>query len=212
MSSPRFVVAGTDTDVGKTVFAAALTGALDAWYWKPVQAGLDDAGGSDSASVARLSSVAASRILPEAYRLNTPCSPHFAAELDEVEIDTERLDLPGVEGPLIVEAAGGLLVPLSRSVTYIEVLARWSCPVILVARTKLGTINHSLLSLEALRARDISVHGIAFVGDSNDESERIICEMGKVQRLGRLPFLDPLNRDTLAQAFRANFALEDFRS
>ena len=207
MSGQRFIVTGTDTDIGKTVFAAALSGALGATYWKPVQAGFDVDGLGDSERVAQLAGV---RTLPEAYRLTTPCSPHQAAAIDAVEIDAARVSLPRVVGPLVVEGAGGVLVPLTRDLLYAEVFARWELPVVLVARTALGTINHSLLSIEALRARGISVHGIAFVGEANEETERTICAMGDVRKLGRLPYLDPLNSETLAAAFAENFRLEDF--
>lgn len=204
------IVTGTDTEVGKTVFAAALAGALGAAYWKPVQAGVDDDGGTDCQRVAALSGLAADRILPEAYRLATPCSPHRAAEIDGVEIDLDRLALPAVSGPLVVEGAGGVLVPLTRSLVYADMFARWRAPAVLVARTALGTINHSLMSLEALRARGVPVLGIAFVGEGNEDSEATIAAMGSVRRLGRLPMLDPLGAGSLARAFAANFRLEDF--
>lgn len=208
MTGRAIVITGTDTGIGKTVFAAALTGALGASYWKPVQAGLED--GSDSEDVARLAGIAPDRVLPEAYRLATPCSPHRAAEIDGVTIEPARLALPQVDGPLIVEGAGGVLVPLTRETTYADQFARWQCPVVLVARTALGTINHSLLSIEALRARGVEVLGVAFVGEPREDSEATICEMGKVRRLGRLPRLDPLTPEALRAAFAANFRLEDF--
>ena len=204
----RFVVTGTDTGIGKTMVAAALAGALGGHYWKPVQAGLDD--GSDSATVATLSGLPADRILPEAYRLRTPCSPHRAAEIDGVVIDPARLVLPAVPGPLVVEGAGGVLVPVTRSLLYADLFARWAAPVLLVARTGLGTINHSLLSIEALRARGVRIHGVAFVGDAVADSEATICAIGRVRRLGRLPWLPHVDRRTLAQAFADNFALADF--
>lgn len=208
----RIIVTGTDTDVGKTVFAAALTRALDACYWKPVQAGLDADGASDSDGVARLANVASAQILPEVYRLVTPCSPHQAAEIDGVTIDPAKLSLPSVEGPLVIEGAGGVLTPLTRSLTFADMFSRWDCPVVLVARTALGTINHSLLSIEALRVRGIAILGIAFVGNANPESEAIIAEIGEVRRLGRLPMLAPLDQFTLADAFRENFDIGDFKS
>ena len=202
------VVTGTDTDIGKTVFAAGLTAALGARYWKPVQAGLAD--GSDAASVATLG-VPADRVLPEAYRLTTPCSPHLAAEIDRVTIDPDRLALPEVDGPLVVEGAGGVMVPVTRDLIFADLFARWNKPVVLVARTGLGTINHSLLSIEALRSRAVPMLGIAFVGDAVEDSEATIATLGKVRRLGRLPRLDPLNAATLAEAFAANFDVEAFR-
>ena len=202
------VVTGTDTDIGKTVFAAGLTAALGARYWKPVQAGLAD--GSDAASVVTLG-VPADQVLPEAYRLTTPCSPHLAAEIDGVTIDPDRLALPEVDGPLVVEGAGGVMVPVTRELIFADLFARWATPVVLVARTGLGTINHSLLSIEALRGRGVPILGIAFVGDAVEDSEATIAKLGKVRRLGRLPRLDPLNAATLAEAFAENFDLEAFR-
>lgn len=208
MSGPAFVVTGTDTEIGKTVFAAGLTGALRAHYWKPVQAGLDD--GSDRERVAALSGLPASNILPEAYRLTTPCSPHEAAARDGVAIDPARLEPPAIR-PLVIEGAGGALVPLTPNILFADVFARWRLPTIIVARTGLGTINHSLLSIEALRSREVPILGVAFVGDANEESERTIARIGGVDRLGRLPFLEPLNSATLADAFAQHFRLEDFR-
>jgi len=202
------VVAGTNTDVGKTVFAAALVAALDGCYWKPVQCGL--AGETDAQIVQRLAGVPPDRILPEAYRLNTPASPHLAAERDGTEIDIETLALPATERPLIVEPAGGLLVPLTRRVLQIELLARWRAPVVLCAATGLGTINHSLLSIEALLQRDIPLLGIAFIGEEQADTERTIAEMGAVRLLGRLPHVDPLEPDTLRSAFDQNFDRADF--
>ncbi len=197
----RFVVTGTDTGIGKTIFAAGLTGHLGARYWKPVQAGLDEE--SDSEAVARLSGLGAAQVIPERYRLVTPCSPHQAAAIDGVTIDADRLALPSVDGALVVEGAGGVLVPLTPSLLYADVFARWGLPVILVARTTLGTINHSLLSIEALRSRTIPLHGIVFVGAGNAASESAICSMGNVAHLGRLPWLDDVNATTLRAAFSA---------
>ena len=205
------VVTGTDTGVGKTIFAAALTGALGARYWKPVQAGPDEDGGSDTLRVARLAGVPEQRIIPEAYRLATPCSPHRAAELDGVTIDPARLDLPPGDGPLVVEGAGGVLVPLTRQWLYADQFARWGAPVVLVARTGLGTINHTLLSLEALRHRTVPVLGVAFVGEENADSEATIAALGQINRLGRLPVLPAITPESLAAAFAANFRVEDFR-
>lgn len=200
----RIVVTGTDTDIGKTVFAAGLAGALGATYWKPVQSGL--AGPGDAERVAALSGAA---VLPEAYRLNTPCSPHLAAEIDGVTIDPARLDPPAID-PLVIEGAGGVLVPVTRELLYADLFARWRLPMVLVARTALGTINHSLLSIEALRARGVPILGVAFVGAANEDSEATIAAIGGVRRLGRLPILDTLDRPTLAAAFAQAFTRTDF--
>jgi len=203
-----FVVTGTDTGVGKTVFSAALTAALDGCYWKPVQAGRD--GGTDAEAVARLAGLNADRVFPEAYCLTTPCSPHLAAAIDGVEIDPARLALPDSSRPLIIEGAGGALVPLTPSLVYADLFCRWGLPVIIVARTTLGTINHSLLTIEALRRRQIMVHGVAFVGEENADSEAIICQLGRVKRLGRLERLPTLDSASLAQAFASGFDVVDF--
>ncbi len=200
---PRFVVTGTDTGIGKTVFTAALAGALGTAYWKPIQSGLEEE--TDSEVVARLAGVP---VLPEAYRLVTPASPHLAAEIDGIAIDPDALTPPA--GDLIVEGAGGVLVPVTRTLLYADLFARWRIPVIVCARTGLGTINHSLLTIEALRARGVPIHGIAFVGDAVEDSEAIVAKIGGVRRLGRLPPIDPLTPETLAAAFAATFDLADF--
>jgi dethiobiotin synthetase len=205
-----FVITGTDTGVGKTVFAAALTSALNGVYWKPIQSGAEEQ--VDSDLVIRLADIPPSRALPEAYRFKAPLSPHRAAELEKIKIDPGKLVLPETTRPLIIEGAGGVLVPITRKMVYADVFARWKLPVILVCRTTLGTINHTLLSLEALRRRRINVTGVVFVGDETDDVERTICEMGQTFRLGRLPYLDPLTHETLQSAFAARFSLGTFTS
>jgi dethiobiotin synthetase len=205
----RLVVTGTDTGIGKTVFSAALTNALGGYYWKPVQAGLDEE--TDSQTVMRLGAVPASRVLPEAYRLKTPASPHLAARLDRISIDPERLTPPETDAPLVIEGAGGLLVPLNDRLLFANMFARWQIPVILCTRTALGTINHTLLSLEALRNRHIPVFGIVFIGDENVETQRIIVEFGGVRSLGRLPQLPAVTPRGLARAFAENFDITRFK-
>lgn len=193
----RLIVTGTDTGIGKTVFAAGLTGALGAAYWKPVQSGLED--GTDSDEVARL--VPGAQVLPEAYRLVTPCSPHEAARIDGAAIDLDALALPDAGGPLVVEGAGGALVPYRDDLLAADLFARWGLPAIVVARTTLGTISHTLLTLEALRTRGIAVAGVAFVGEAEPVAEQAIALHGRAPMLGRLPMLDPLDPQTLATAF-----------
>ena len=204
----KIVVTGTDTGIGKTVFASGLITFLDGSYWKPIQAGLETE--TDSDVVRRLSGLPASRILPELWRLNTPCSPHLAAEIDGVNINAETLNPPEISGPLIIEGAGGLMVPLTRSALFIDVFSRWQLPVVLCARTSLGTINHTLLSVEALQRRKIPILGVAFIGDENVESQRIIAKVTGVRVLGLVPFLNPLDADTLRVAFARAFKIEDF--
>lgn len=203
------VVTGTDTGIGKTVFASALVGALGACYWKPVQAGL--APPTDSETVAQLSRTPADRILSEAYRLKEPVAPHIAARYMKIALDPTKLDLPDVNGQLVVEGAGGVLVPITPRFLFADLFARWRAPVVLVARTALGTINHSLLSIEALRARGVPILGIAFIGMPNEDGEAAIVDIGGAKRLGRLPPIDPLDAASLAGAFADNFRVEDFR-
>ncbi|KRR19321.1 MULTISPECIES: dethiobiotin synthase [Bradyrhizobium] len=208
--SQRIVVIGTDTGIGKTVFSAGLADLLGANYWKPIQAGLE--GETDTELVARLGSLSADRIVPELYRLRTPASPYHSAEIDGVRIDADSLDVPDTgERPLVIEGAGGLMVPLSLGAVYADVFERWRLPVVLCARTALGTINHSLLSIEALRKRQIELLGIAFIGERNSETESAICEIGRVRWLGRLPWLSPLTADTLQAAFKTSFRGDDFK-
>ena len=200
------VVTGTDTGIGKTVFAAGLAVALDAHYWKPVQAGIDPE--SDADVVTRLGAC----VLPEAYSLATPASPHLAARIDGVTIDPARLSLPQVDGALVVEGAGGVLVPLNETLLYADMFAMWQAPVILCARTGLGTINHSLLSIEALRARGVPVLGIVFIGDPHEENERIVPLLGKVRSFGRLPWLEAVTTQSLAEAMQAHIDLTTIRA
>jgi dethiobiotin synthetase len=168
-----------------------------------VQAGLE--GQTDSDVVAELAGVP---VMPEAYRLKLAASPHQAAAEEEVQIDPHALNPP--DGPLVIEGAGGLMVPLTRDTLFLDVFARWRIPLVLCARTRLGTINHTLLSIEAIRARDIPLVGVAFIGDANEESEGIIAEVGKVKRLGRLPVIEPLTAGRLAGVFSKTFERQDF--
>ena len=208
-STPRgFLVTGTDTGIGKTVVSAMLVDALRATYFKPVQAGLDEE--TDTEFVQRITGLPSEHFVAEAYRLNIPASPHLAAIVDGVEIDLENLALPDVSGPLIVEGAGGVLVPLTPSVLYVEMFRQWHLPAIIVARTALGTINHTLLTIESLRRWSVNIHGVIFVGERHQENETIIPKLGEVTNLGRVPLLDSLDINSLRLTFRQNFNIEQF--
>jgi len=205
----RLVICGTDTDVGKTVVSALVVQGLGAHYWKPVQCGLEQ-GDGDRERVQRWLEWPAERILPEAYRFRDPVSPHWAAELTSGDpqqpgppIDPGRLQLPALAGPLVVETAGGLLVPLRRDLLQIDQLQAWGLPVLLVARSGLGTLNHTLLSLEALRQRRIPLLGVLFNGPPHADNPRTIAELGAVPVLGTLPPLAAVNAQTLAQQWQA---------
>ena len=200
MSARGFIVTGTDTGIGKTIFAAGLTAALRAAYWKPVQSGLEDE--TDSEVVARLTAGCDVEIIPEAYKLVTPCSPHEAARIDGVTIADSALDLPHSDRVLVVEGAGGALVPYRDDLLAADLFARWGLPAIVVARTALGTISHTLLTLEALRARGVPVAGVAFVGDAEPVAEAAIARHGGVAVFGRLPMMFDLTNKTLFETFK----------
>ncbi len=207
------IVTGTDTGVGKTVVAAMLTLALRGVYWKPIQSGTAE--GSDRERVAGITGLPGSHFRRERYCLREPLSPHRAAELDGVEIDPDELDLPGDipdESWLIVEGAGGVLVPINRGTLLVELFSGWRAPAVLVARTALGTINHTLLSLEALKCHGVDVLGVVFVGETVRDSERTIVEFGRVKRLGHLPLLPVIDAPALARVFEAHFDRRDFEA
>jgi len=202
------IITGTDTDVGKTIVAAMLTLGLEAKYLKPIQCGTQPE--SDVETVRRLTGLGADRILDTPITLSQPLSPHLASELDGVTIDPDTLRLP--KGRVVVEGAGGLMVPVTRQMLFIDLFAVWKRPVVLVARTGLGTLNHTLLSLEALRKRQIEILGVVFVGDENPDNMKTIESIGAVKVLGRVPMLDPLDANNLNQVFKHNFNKFDFES
>ena len=198
----RLIVCGTDTDVGKTVVSALVVQGLGARYWKPVQSGLE--GGGDRGRLQQLLQLPAERLLPEAYRFEAPVSPHWAAERQGLRIEPERLVLPAGDGALVVETAGGLLVPLRRDWLQIEQIAVWGLPVLLVARSGLGTLNHTLLSLEALHRRSIPVLGLVLNGPPHPDNPRSLASLGGVPVLAELPPLEPLSAAALEQQWHAS--------
>ena len=199
--SNALVICGTDTDVGKTVVSALVVQGLGATYWKPVQSGLE--GGGDSCRLQALLQLPATRLLPEAYRLQTPVSPHWAAELEGITIEPARLALPAVAGALVVETAGGLLVPLRRDWLQIDQLAAWGLPVLLVARSGLGTLNHTLLSVEALRQRSIPLLGLVLNGPLHPDNPTTLAALAQAPVLAQLPPLEPLTASGLAAQWQA---------
>jgi dethiobiotin synthetase len=199
--SNALVICGTDTDVGKTVVSALVVQGLGATYWKPVQSGLE--GGGDSGRLQALLQLPGTRLLPEAYRLQTPVSPHWAAELEGITIDPARLALPAVAGTLVVETAGGLLVPLRRDWLQIDQLAAWGLPVLLVARSGLGTLNHTLLSVQALRQRSIPLLGLVLNGPLHPDNPATLAALAQAPVLAQLPPLEPLTAAGLAAQWQA---------
>ena len=202
MNTPplRLVICGTDTDVGKTIVSALFVQGLEATYWKPVQSGTE--GGGDRQRVIDLLELPKERWQQEAYAFQAPVSPHWAAEQEGRCIDPELLQLPAIDGPLVVETAGGLMVPLTRHWLQIQQLERWKLPVVLVARSELGTLNHTLLSLEALRTRNIAILGLVINGPPHSDNPRTLNELGDVPLLCELPPLEELNAAALARQWR----------
>ncbi len=206
----QFVITGTGTDIGKTVFAAGLTGLIGADYWKPVQTGVTGDGpapeGSDAAFVRTMTGA---RIHESLAVLPEPLSPHRAAELAGVTLEPETWTIPQAD-PLVIEGAGGVLVPMTRNILSADLFARWGLPVVLVASTGLGTISHTATAVESLRGRGVILHGIAFVGEDNPDNIATIAELTGARVLGRLPRIDPLTPDALRAAMQAAFDPRDF--
>ncbi|WP_080237747.1 dethiobiotin synthase [Spirosoma rigui] len=180
----RFIVAGIGTEIGKTVASAVLVEALEADYWKPIQSGaLDD---SDTETVRGLISNTTSHFHTEAYRLTEPLSPHAAAELDGVRIELANIRLPDTQNHLVVELAGGLMVPLNDRDLNIDWVAQSGLPIVLISRNYLGSINHTLLSIEACRSRNIPMVGIIFNGPTVPATEEFILNYSRLPCLGRI--------------------------
>ena len=191
----RYFITGIGTEVGKTLASAIITQALEADYWKPVQAG--DLDCSDSLKVQEWTDNSKSTFHPEAYRLNHPMSPHAAADKDGVEIQLSSIKSPETENHLVIEGAGGLLVPLNQKETILDLIAQIDCEVILISRHYLGSINHTLMSIEVLKQRNIPIKGILFNGAENNDTESIIKKMGGIKVIGRINELEKLNKSTI---------------
>lgn len=203
--SQRFFITGTDTGVGKTVASALLCAALDAIYWKPIQTGTRE--GSDRRTVLRLAKIPSRRTVPETYRFAPPVSPHLAAQRAGVRIELRKIHMPalGTQENLIVEGAGGVLVPINETQLMVDLMRHVKLPVLLVARTTLGTINHTLLSLTVLRAASLEVGGVILVGKRNPDNLRAIEHYGKVPIVGFIPPLASLERKELLRVFQRHF-------
>ncbi|MGF7040770.1 dethiobiotin synthase [Mucilaginibacter lappiensis] len=198
MPKPPIFITGIGTGIGKTVVSAIITEKLKADYWKPVQAGdLDD---SDTLKVQSLVSNDVSRFYPEAYRLTQPYSPHKSAAIDKIVIDIQNIIPPKTDNQLIIEGAGGLMVPLNDNFLMIDVIKQLNAKVILVSQNYLGSINHTLLSLHALKKYNIPVMGIVFNGDKDIYSKTFILNYASVNELGHVPTYENLNKKTIIEA------------
>lgn len=210
ISMKNIIIAGTDTGIGKTLCSALFMSVFEGTYFKPIQSGsIED---NDTNTVKDISQLNDRHFLKEKYLLRQPLSPHRAAELDNVEIDVKELFLPsGIEfKPLIVELAGGLMVPVNRKTLTIDVVKNWDAQVVLCARGGLGTINHTLLSIEALKARYIDIMGIVFIGEDNYDNRKTTVDFSRIRELGFIPKLKTINKKTLIEAFNNHFDKEFF--
>lgn len=207
----KLFITGIGTDVGKTIASAIITQALEADYWKPIQAG--DLDNSDSYKVKSKVKSRQSKVHPSAYELTTPASPHLAAKMDNVIIDLKKIIEPKTTNHLVIEGAGGILVPLNETDSIID-LIQINYKVIVVSRHYLGSINHTLLTFEALKNRNINVAGIIFSGDENKATEEIILNKTGVKFIGRIdnePYFDQNVIQYYADLFRENLLKLDKR-
>jgi dethiobiotin synthetase len=198
----KYFVTGIGTGVGKTIVSAICAEALSACYWKPVQAG--NLNTSDSLWVAEHTSRV--RVLPEQFLLKQPMSPHRAAELDSVSISVKSFCLPDTgDSNLIIEGAGGLLVPLNNHETILDLIKQLSVPVVIVSMNYLGSINHTLLTIQTLQSHSVTIRGLIYSGEQNNASESVIQKMTGVSSIGRVPFSNTIDKNfilTQAESLR----------
>lgn len=187
----QFIIAGIGTEIGKTLISAIFRQGMQADYWKPVQSGNPEE--ADALFIGQMTRVPEGKIWDSSYMLTQPLSPHTAAEIDGIRISLDHIQLPLTERSLIVELAGGLMVPLNESETNLDLIARIALPVILVSKNYLGSINHTLLSYEILKAKQIPIAGIVFNGPANASGERFILQHTGLKVLLRVPELAQIN-------------------
>ena len=191
----KFVICGTDTDIGKTLISSFFVRGLNSFYWKPIQSGMESE--TDSQAVKRLAKVKKTKIINEAYIFREPVSPHWAAEIDQKVVNFQRLNLPNVDGSLIIETAGGIMVPITRNYLQIDLIKKWNIPVILVCRSGLGTLNHTLLSIEALKKRNIKILGLVINGKKHLDNPKTLTEFSSLPIIAEFPFIQKIDSNKL---------------
>jgi dethiobiotin synthetase len=196
MEQKKYIISGIGTDVGKTVVSAIVAQALNADYWKPIQSGeLDN---SDSHKIDRLTNDCV-QVLPERFRLTEPLSPHASAAIDGIQLQLSDFTLPETKRNLLVEGAGGLMVPINDTDLLIDAFKQWNLPVIIVSRHYVGSINHTLLTIEALKNRGITIKGLVFVGEENPATESFILNHSNVPFLMRIPLVSEVTTNFVQQ-------------
>ena len=187
----KFIICGTDTDIGKTLISSFFVKGLNSFYWKPIQSGIESQ--TDSQTVRALAQVSKDKIIKEAYVFTKPLSPHWAAEIDQKTINFDMLRLPKVNGPMIIETAGGLMVPLTRNFLQIDQIKQWNLPVILVCKSSLGTLNHTLLSIEALKRRNIEILGLVVNGEKHLDNPKTLVEFSGIPLITEFPHITKID-------------------
>lgn len=193
----QFIIAGIGTEIGKTLISAIFTQGLQADYWKPVQSGNPEE--ADALFIKQMTQVSEAQIWESSYLLTQPLSPHTAAEIDGLRISLNEIKLPATARPLIVELAGGILVPLNEKDTNLDLIKKLGFPVVLVSKNYLGSINHTLLSYEILKAHQIPIAGIVFNGPANPSGEKFILNHTGLKVLLRVPELNKIDPEIIQE-------------
>ena len=191
----KFIICGTDTDIGKTLISSFFVKGLNSFYWKPIQSGIELQ--TDSQTVGKLAQVSKEKIIKEAYVFTKPLSPHWAAEIDQKIINFDKLRLPKVQDSLIVETAGGLMVPITRNFLQIDQIKEWNLPVILVCKSSLGTLNHTLLSIEALKRRNIEIFGLVVNGEKHLDNPKTLVDFSGIPLIAEFPYIPKVDSNNL---------------
>jgi len=191
----KFIICGTDTDIGKTLISSFFVKGLNSFYWKPIQSGIESQ--TDSQTVEKLAQLSKEKIIKEAYVFTKPLSPHWAAEKDQKTINFEKLRLPKVQGSLIVETAGGLMDPKTRKFLQIDQIKQWNLPVILVCKSSLGTLHHPLLSIEALKRRNIEILGLVVNGEKHLDNPKTLVDFSGIPLIAEFPYIKKMDSNNL---------------
>ena len=205
---PDLFVTGTDTDVGKTMLSSVLVAATNRKYWKPIQTGSSD--GIDRETVLRQAGIPAEDAFEESYVFDPPVSPHLAAKEQGVTIDIQKIVRPASADALVIEGAGGVYVPVNDSLFMLDLMRHIGAPAVVASRTALGTINHTLLTVFAIRQARVPLRGVVLIGKENVENRLAIERYGDVPVIGWIPWLDRIDRPALLTVFDQHFQKDAF--